>query len=112
VKRVSLVAPRNTPVRLTFNDEQVELEAGTTDDAQASESLDAKFVSRDGSAETFSIAFNPAYLLDGLNAVDSDTARIDFTSPTKPAVLRGGKESDAASGDDYRYLLMPVRLSG
>jgi DNA polymerase III subunit beta len=112
VKRVSLVAPRNTPVRLTFNDEQVELEAGTTDDAQASESLDAKFVSRDGSAETFSIAFNPAYLLDGLNAVDSDTARINFTSPTKPAVLRGGKESDAASGDDYRYLLMPVRLSG
>jgi DNA polymerase-3 subunit beta len=112
VKRVSLVAPRNTPVRLTFTDEQVTLEAGTTDDAQALESLDATFVSRDGSTEEFSIAFNPTYLLDGLGAVEGETTRIDFTSPTKPAVLRGSKEADASSGDDYRYLLMPVRLSG
>jgi DNA polymerase-3 subunit beta len=112
VKRVSLVAPRNTPVRLTFTDEQVTLEAGTTDDAQALESLDAKFISRDGSTEEFSIAFNPTYLLDGLGAVEGETTRIDFTSPTKPAVLRGSKEADASAGDDYRYLLMPVRLSG
>ncbi|HEY5456689.1 MAG TPA: DNA polymerase III subunit beta [Acidothermaceae bacterium] len=112
VKRVSLVAPRNTPVRLTFTDDQVTLEAGTTDDAQALESLDAKFASRDGSTEEFSIAFNPTYLLDGLGAVEGETTRIDFTSPTKPAVLRGSKEADASSGDDYRYLLMPVRLSG
>jgi len=90
----------------------VTLEAGTTDDAQALESLDAKFVSRDGSTEEFSIAFNPTYLLDGLGAVEGETTRIDFTSPTKPAVLRGSKEADASSGDDYRYLLMPVRLSG
>jgi DNA polymerase III subunit beta len=112
VKRVSLVAPRNTPVRLTFNAGQVTLEAGATDDAQALESLDAKFVSRDDSVEEFSIAFNPAYLLDGLGAVDSETTRIDFTSSTKPAVLRGSKEADVSAGDDYRYLLMPVRLSG
>jgi DNA polymerase-3 subunit beta len=112
VKRVSLVAPRNTPVRLTFTGDQVALEAGTSDDAQASESLDAKFVSRDGSGEEFSIAFNPAYLLDGLGAVDSETTRIDFTSTSKPAVLRASKEADASSVDDYRYLLMPVRLSG
>ncbi|MDQ1487057.1 MAG: polymerase subunit beta, partial [Actinomycetota bacterium] len=123
VKRVSLVAPRNTPVRLTFSADQVALEAGTSDDAQASESLDARFVSRDGSTEEFSIAFNPAYLLDGLGAVDAETTRLDFTSPTKPAVLRGSKEAEtagsgdaagqaAAAGDDYRYLLMPVRLSG
>jgi DNA polymerase-3 subunit beta len=109
---VSLVAPRNTPVRLTFTGDQVALEAGTSDDAQASESLDAKFVSRDGSGEEFSIAFNPAYLLDGLGAVDSETTRIDFTSTSKPAVLRASKEADASAVDDYRYLLMPVRLSG
>jgi DNA polymerase-3 subunit beta len=112
VKRVSLVAPRSTPVRLTFSDNQVTLEAGTSDDAQALESLDAKFVSRDGSTEEFSIAFNPAYLLDGLGAVESETTRIDFTSPTKPAVLRGSKEADTSASADYRYLLMPVRLSG
>jgi DNA polymerase III subunit beta len=113
VKRVSLVAPRNTPVRLTFTADQVLLEAGTGEDAQASESLDAKFETRDASTEEFSIAFNPAYLLDGLGAVDADTTRLEFTAPTKPAVLRGSKEADkSTSGDDYRYLLMPVRLSG
>jgi DNA polymerase III subunit beta len=115
VKRVSLVAPRNTPVRLTFTGDQVVLEAGTGEDAQASESVDAKFDRRDGdSTEEFSIAFNPAYLLDGLTAVGAEITKFDFTAPTKPAVLRGGKQSDTDSdtGDDYRYLLMPVRLSG
>jgi DNA polymerase-3 subunit beta len=111
VRRVSLVAPRNTPVRLTFSADQVALEAGTGEDAQASESLDARFESRDG-ADEFSIAFNPSYLLDGLGAVDSETTLLEFTLPTKPAILRGAKESGAAAGDDYRYLLMPVRLSG
>jgi len=100
-------------VRLTFTVDQVLLEAGTGEDAQASESLDARFESRDGATEEFSIAFNPAYLLDGLGAVDAETTRLEFTTPTKPAILRGSKESDtAAPGDDYRYLLMPVRLSG
>jgi len=113
VKRVSLVAPRNTPVRLTFTADQVLLEAGAGEDAQASESLDARFESRDGATDEFSIAFNPGYLLDGLGAVDSETTLLEFTLPTKPAILRGSKESDgAASGDEYRYLLMPVRLSG
>jgi DNA polymerase-3 subunit beta len=113
VKRVALVAPRNTPVRLTFTSDQVMLEAGTGEDAQASESLDARFESGDGSTEEFSIAFNPSYLLDGLGAIDAETARLEFTTPTKPAILRASKASaDTAAGDDYRYLLMPVRLSG
>jgi DNA polymerase-3 subunit beta len=56
--------------------------------------------------DDLTIAFNPAFLLDGLSAIDSDTARLSFTAPTKPAVLTG-KEG----GADYRYLLMPVRLS-
>jgi DNA polymerase-3 subunit beta len=111
VKRVALVAPRNTPVRLTFSADQVMLEAGTGEVAQASESLDARFEARDGTAEEFTIAFNPMYLLDGLGAVDAETTRMEFTTPTKPAILRGDKESEVA-GDDYRYLLMPVRLSG
>ena len=113
VKRVALVAPRNTPVRLTFSADQVLLEAGAGEDAQASESLDSLFESTDAPTEKFSIAFNPAYLLDGLQAVDAETTRLEFTTPTKPAILRGGKESDNATpGNDYRYLLMPVRLSG
>ena len=103
VKRVALVAERNTPVRLTFASGEVLLEAGTGDEAQASEGIGASF---DG--ETMQIAFNPQYLLDGIGALDSDTARISFTSPTKPAVLTGKSEGDP----DYRYVLMPIRSAG
>jgi DNA polymerase III subunit beta len=101
-KRVSLVAPRNTPIRLSFSAGELTLDAGGGDDASASESLGANY-----QGEPMTIAFNPGYLLDGLGALDSDTARMAFTTPTKPAVLTG-KEPDPT----YRYLLMPVRLSG
>ncbi len=107
VRRVALVAERNTPIRLSFSGGEVTLEAGTGDEAQASESLDA---SLDG--EDISIAFNPTYLLDGLTAVDSSHAELRFTASTRPAVLAGKDAADATAGDDYRYLLMPVRLSG
>ncbi len=101
VRRVALVAPRNAPVRLSFDTDTVVLEAGSGDDAQASEELSAGY-----QGEPMTIAFNPAYLLDGLGAIDSDAARLAFTSAAKPAVMTG---KDAG---DYRYLLMPVRLSG
>ena len=55
------------------------------------------------------IAFNPQYLLDGLGALDDVTTKLSFTTSTRPAVLTGGS-ADAAPA--YRYLLMPVRLSG
>ncbi len=103
VKRVALVAERNTPVRLTFSSGEVLLEAGTGDEAHASEAADATF---DG--ETMQIAFNPAYLLDGINATGSDTVRMSFTSATRPAVLTGKGEAAA----DYRYVLMPIRSAG
>jgi DNA polymerase-3 subunit beta len=114
-KRVALVAARNAPVRLGFSADGLVLEAGGADDAQASERLECGW---DG-AEPLQIAFNPAYLLDGLAAVDSDTTTLSFTGPTRPAVLTGKHDggADSAKGDlsataDYRYLLMPVRLSG
>jgi DNA polymerase-3 subunit beta len=108
VKRVSLVAERNTPVRLRFTDGELTLEAGGTDDARASESMQAKY-----SGEDMTIAFNPQFLLDGLGAIDADTAVLSFTSPQKPAVITGRNGEEAADKlSDYRYLLMPVRLSG
>ncbi len=112
VKRVALVAARNAPVRLGFSYDGVVLEAGGADDAQASEQLECSW---EGSAagEPFQIAFNPQYLLDGLGAVDSDSTTLSFTGPTRPAVLTGKRDDAAATGPaDYRYLLMPVRLSG
>ena len=112
VKRVALVAARNAPVRLGFSADGVVLEAGGADDAQASEQLDCGWEGT-ASSEPFSIAFNPQYLLDGLGAVDSDTTTLSFTGPTRPAVLTGKREEgEDAAAADYRYLLMPVRLSG
>ncbi len=107
VKRVSLVAERSTPVRLAFSAGQLVLEAGTGDEAQAVEALEASLEGDD-----IQIAFNPQYLLDGLAAIDSDTARISFTIPTKPAVITGKPTGDNPAQPDYRYLLMPIRLAG
>ena len=76
VKRVALVAERNTPIRLEFTGDGLTLEAGAGDEATASETVEASF---DG--DELRVAFNPGYLLDGLGAIDSDTARISFTTP-------------------------------
>jgi len=107
VRRVALVAERNTPIRLSFAQGELTLEAGTGDEAQASESLDAALEGDD-----ISIAFNPGYLLDGLGALDASFAELRFTASTRPAVIAGKDADDVVADDTYRYLLMPVRLSG
>lgn len=107
VKRVALVAERNTPVRLSFTDGEVVLDASSGDEAAASEAVVAQVTGED-----ISIAFNPQYLLDGLGAVDSAWVQIAFTTSTKPAVITGKRDADAAADESYRYLLMPVRISG
>jgi DNA polymerase-3 subunit beta len=106
VKRVALVAERNTPVRLRFTDGQVTIEAGQGDDAQASESIEAQLTGDD-----VEIAFNPQYLLDGLGALHQPWAKLAFTQPTKPALLTGQAEADAETDDSFQYVLMPVRLA-
>lgn len=110
VKRVSLVAERNTPVRLTFSADELQLDAGTGEEAQASEALACTL---DG--DPLTIAFNPHFLLDGLGALEAEMTRFSFTVPTKPAVLTGARADapvEPAATAEYRYLLMPVRLSG
>ncbi|GAB2328133.1 hypothetical protein STREPTOSP366_33130 [Streptomyces variabilis] len=107
VKRVALVAERNTPVRLSFEQGVLILEAGSSDDAQAVERVDAQLEGDD-----ISIAFNPTFLLDGLSAIDSPVAQLSFTTSTKPALLSGRPAMDAEADEAYKYLIMPVRLSG
>ena len=107
VKRVALVAERNTPIRLSFTEGVLTLEAGSSDDAQAVERVDAQL-----EGEDISIAFNPTFLLDGLSAIDSLVAQLSFTTSTKPALLSGRPAMDAEAMDAYKYLIMPVRLSG
>ncbi|HUR02703.1 MAG TPA: DNA polymerase III subunit beta [Nonomuraea sp.] len=106
VKRVALVAERNTPVRLAFKSGEVVLEAGSGDEAQAVEALPVDY-----EGEEMNIAFNHQFLLEGLGAIDSDVARLQMTTSTKPAILTGGKPVDDGGVPDYRYLIMPIRLS-
>ncbi len=105
VRRVSLVAERNTPVRLIFTDGQLTLDAGTGEDAQASENLEASLF-----GEEITVAFNPHYLSEGLSAFDSKYVRFSFTSAPKPAMLSAQDTLDGERRDEYRYLVMPVRL--
>lgn len=105
VKRVALVAERNTPVRLAFEGAEVTVRAGTGEDAQAVEAVEAVL-----EGDPIDIAFNPSYLLDGLTAAAAPATRFAFTQATRPAVLTGVTDDGAAP--DYRYLLMPVRLTG
>ena len=105
VKRVALVAERNTPVRLLFEGAELTLRAGAGEDAQAVEVIE---VALEG--DPIDIAFNPAYLLDGLAAAAAEETRFSFTQPTRPAVITAARETEP--GQDYRYLLMPVRLTG
>jgi DNA polymerase-3 subunit beta len=106
VKRVALVAEKNTPVKLTFEGSELTLRAGTGEDAKAEEVIESTLEGDD-----IDIAFNPAYLLDGLAALGSSLTRFSFTNSNRPAVLTG-VDDDGASQDDYKYLLMPVRLTG
>ncbi len=106
-KRVALVAERNTPIRLTFTDGQVVLDAGQGDDAQASEALEAVLVGED-----ISVAFNPHFLADGLGALDTAFVRMSFTHPNKPVEFTGQESLDGDDRKDYRYLLVPIRFPG
>jgi DNA polymerase-3 subunit beta len=104
VRRVALVTDRNAPVRMEFAEGGVALTAGGDDEGRAEEQLEVSY-----EGEPITTAFNPQFLLDGLSAVATGTARMLFTAPTKPVVLR---PSDASDENEYTYLIMPVRLPG
>lgn len=104
VKRVSLVAERNTAVQLAFSDGVLTLDAGSGDEAQASESIEALI-----EGEDITTGFNPQFLLDGLTAIDEPVVELAFTQASKPVVLSGSVE-DGGSDSGFRYLLMPRRL--
>jgi DNA polymerase-3 subunit beta len=105
-KRVALVAERNTPIRLTFSDGQVVLDAGQGDDAQASEALEATLVGDD-----IAVAFNPQFLLDGLGALTTPFVRLSFTHPNKPVEFTGQESLEGDDLQEYRYLLVPIRFA-
>jgi DNA polymerase-3 subunit beta len=100
VRRVSLMAQRNSPLRLRFAEGELTVSAQTQDVGEARESLPAPY-----NADTLEIGFNAEFLRDGLESVESDSIRFKLISPLRPAVLEG-------ETDDYVYLIMPIRLAG
>jgi DNA polymerase-3 subunit beta len=101
VKRVSLMAQHNSPIRIRVNagNHTVTLSAASQDVGEASEDVQ---VTPEG--EDIEIAFSHAYLLDGVAVAEGDTIALETTSPLKPGVIK------SADKDDFTYLLMPVRI--
>jgi DNA polymerase-3 subunit beta len=101
IRRVKLlVRDPTTPVRMALRSDGIELTVITQDWGQASEEVDAKY---EGSEMV--VAFNPNYLIDGIEAITSDEVQLETLDALKPATVR------PTEGSDYLYLLMPVRVS-
>jgi DNA polymerase-3 subunit beta len=101
LRRVRLLVRDNTtPVRLSMRPAGVDLTVVSQEVGDASETVDADF---DGNELT--IAFNPTYLIDGVEAVAGDEVLLETVDATKPATVRSAEETN------FRYLLMPVRVS-
>ena len=100
VRRVRLLAREATPVRLSMTNDGLELVAVTQDVGQAHESLDAKY---EGTELT--VAFNPDYLLQGIEVLPGDEVLIESVDSLKPALVRSPEHPE------FLYLLMPVRVS-
>jgi DNA polymerase-3 subunit beta len=105
VRRVALVAERNTAVQMAFSTGLLTLDAGSGDEAQASESIEA-----DIDGEDITTGFNPQFLLDGLTAIDEPIVELAFTQSSKPVVISGHVEPGSSGVPSFRYLLMPRRL--
>ena len=100
VRRVSIMAQRNSPLRLRFAEGELTISAITQDVGEARESLPAPYA-----GDVLEIGFNAEFLRDGIESVEGDTLRLKLISPLRPAVLQGESE-------DYTYLIMPIRLAG
>jgi DNA polymerase III subunit beta len=100
VRRASVMAQRNTPLRLRFAEGELRVSAQTQDVGEASESLPAAW-----EGEPVEIGFNAEFLREGLESVGSDDVQLKLISPLRPGLIQG-------EGDDFSYLIMPIRLAG
>ena len=99
-RRVSQLAQRNAPLRLSFESGELTVAAETPDVGDATETMPAAF---DG--EPLEIGFNPEFLKEGIESVDGDEVLLRLISPLRPGLLQ------PVEGEDFRYLVMPIRLN-
>jgi DNA polymerase III subunit beta len=100
VRRASVLAQRNQPLRLGFVEGELTVSAQTQDVGEARESLPVAYT-----GELLEIGFNPDFLRDGLEAVAGDTIELKLINPLRPAVI-------ASADERFWYLIMPIRLPG
>jgi DNA polymerase-3 subunit beta len=100
VRRISLLAQKNAPLRLAFAEGELTVSARTPDVGEASETLPVPF-----QGEPLEIGFNPEFLRDGLESVESGDVVLKLISPLRPGLIQ------AADGSGFVYLLMPIRLN-
>ena len=100
VRRVSVMAQRNSPLRLRFAEGELTVSAQTQDVGEAKESLPVPY-----SGEEFVIGFNADFLRDGVDSIAGDDVQVKLINPLRPAIL-----VDPAG--DFTYLIMPIRLAG
>ena len=110
VRRVALVLDRSAPLRFTFADQSVTMDASGGDQARASETVDAHL-----QGEDVTIGLNPQYLLEALGAVKSAFVRVTFTSSDNanklsPILVTSQTSVDQAGSDSFKYLLQPNLL--
>ncbi|MGO3319427.1 MAG: DNA polymerase III subunit beta [Microbacterium gubbeenense] len=111
VRRVALVLDRSAPLRFTFSQNEVTMDAAGGDQARASESVDATLTGGD----EVTLGLNPQYLLEALGAVKSEFARITFTSSDNanklsPILVMAQTSVEDAASDNFKYLLQPNLL--
>jgi DNA polymerase-3 subunit beta len=100
VRRISLLAQKNAPLRLSFKAGEVTVSAQTPDVGEALEALPVPF-----QGEPLEIGFNPEYLRAGLEAIDEGDVIVKLISPLRPGLI------EAADGSGFQYLIMPIRLN-
>jgi DNA polymerase-3 subunit beta len=99
-RRVSLLAQKNAPLRLSFKEGELTVSAQTPDVGEASETLPAPF-----HGEPFEIGFNPEFLRDGLESIETDELVLKLISPLRPGLIESPERTD------FVYLVMPIRLN-
>jgi DNA polymerase-3 subunit beta len=100
VRRASVMIQRATPLQMRFADGEVTVIARTHEVGESKESMPAPFT-----GDPLEIGFNADFLRDGLESLEGDDVRVKLISPLRPAVIQG-------EGDDFTYLVMPIRLPG
>jgi DNA polymerase-3 subunit beta len=99
-RRVSQLAQRNAPLRLSFAPGELTIAAETPDVGDAEETMPAAF-----EGEPLEIGFNPEFLKEGIESVEGDEVLLRLISPLRPGLLQ------PVEGEDFRYLVMPIRLN-